>query len=219
MTTSSPNTVPLSPTGPPLPSISSITPIFATGSFIVGIAINAAITGGVNYVIDQHKLNAMSESPATRENALVLVNHDTAAEVLIFTLIVSLASFFLGSPSVIKSIIAGKSRSISAATLAVSPLYQVAGQPGKRSALRFVLSSLIFPGAVVALTLAAMCYRHIPEGSATFVCYASSVPDALYFIVAWKSVIAAIVYIFNYVACHNDSQPELTVSTKAAKSE
>lgn len=209
MTASSPVTA--SPTASLLlPPLNSITPIFATGSFIVGIAINAAITGGVNYFIDQHKLNAMYESPATRENALVLVNHDTAGEIIVFTLIVSVASFFLGSPSVVKSIVGGKSQAISAEVLSVSPLYQVAGQRGKRSALRFVLCSLLFPGVVVALTLAAMCYRHLPEGSTSFACYASSVSDALHFMIAWKSVIAAIVYIFNYVACHNDSQPELT---------
>lgn len=196
-------------TPPPAP-LTSILPIFGTGSFVVGIAINAAITGTVNYVIDQHKLNAMHETPATRENALVLVNQDTAAEILVFTLIVALASFFLGSPSVLKSIVAGKSQAVAADVLAVSPLYQVAGQRGKRSALRFVICSLLFPGVAVALTLTAMCYRHLPENSTQFACYASSVPEALQFIVAWKSVIAAIVYTFNYAACHNDSQPELS---------
>lgn len=181
-----------------------------TAHFAGGLCLSTLITVTVNALVDGKMRQGAMSDPATAHEATVVFQQKTVVDVLIFTAFVSWMAF-LGSASVTKRICSGDVRPISRAVLAASIFGSIVGTAGKRRLFKFVLVCLLFPGMAISVVMAAGCHLFGTDARASLPqCSASSFEGALAWTMLWKGVCAAIVYTLNYVAAHNDSQPELS---------
>ena len=187
-----------------LPPYREIFPVFTHKFFWIMMTISVVLTGGINYGID-YGMHKNDDLPIHAADGNLLVN------IVIFIIIVGLCMFF-GSGGIHSRIKENLQPPISQVVLCDTLFKRVMffswPVPSWKDRLpRFICQIIFFPGVAIVILTYILCWFASDregvsycEGDVYFLCN---------FNLIWKMITCAILFTLNYVAAHNDAQPEL----------
>jgi hypothetical protein len=179
--------------------------LFQHQFFWILLVVSVVLTCGVNYGID-YGMNKDKDVPIKAADGNLLLN------ILIFTLIVGLITFF-GSGSIHQRIRQNLQPPVAQVVLCDTLFKRIVffswAIPSWKDRLpRFLCQILFFPGIAIVILTYIICWfaSHrngvsYCEGDVYFLCN---------FNMFWKGVTTGLLFALNYVAAHNDAQPELS---------
>lgn len=201
-----------------LSTVLSPGPILCSAHFIINFIATVAITFGANFGI-------MWGIADTWPSKRVLFDTSTLGNILGTHVLLALLCFF-GTGTIRQRVKAGSAPPLAQTWLCDTAVkrilfFSLAVPNWKARALRFVANSLMLCSIPVTIVLALSCWASLgfPALTTKEVCNTISLAEFCAIDASWKTLSVMIMYPINYLASHNDAQPELYDETENLNAE
>ena len=191
-----------------LSTVHSAGPILCTPHFIVNLILTIVLTFGINFGI---MWGIADRWPSKR----VIFDASAFGNILGTHLILAVLAFF-GTGAIRQRVQSGLAHPLSQTWLCDSRLkrilfFSLAVPNWKARGLRFIGNSLMLCTIPVTISLAFACWASLdfPAITTKEICNTISLAQFCAIDATWKTISAVIMLPLNYLAAHNDAQPEL----------